>query len=87
MLGLLLRAYGPTYMARRDIELPSASEGQVYMADVLLLEFTAPEAVAIYRSVSRLLGVDPSTGSGDWPPPLVTHVAGESGRPSGGSGG
>ena len=49
------------------------------MAEVLVLEFTAPEAVEIYRSVNRLLGVDPSTGSGDWPPPMTSHVAGESG--------
>lgn len=49
------------------------------MPEVLVLEFTAPEAVELYRKVSGILGVDPSTGSGDWPPPLLTHVAGESG--------
>jgi len=49
------------------------------MPDVLVLEFTAPEAVELYRKVSGILNVDPSNGSGDWPPPLLHHVAGESG--------
>lgn len=49
------------------------------MPEVLVLEFTAPEAVEIYKKVSRILGVDPSTGSGDWPAPLISHVAGEAG--------
>ena len=49
------------------------------MTDVLVLEFTAPQAVEIYRSVNRLLGLDASSGLGDWPAPLLSHVAGESG--------
>jgi hypothetical protein len=49
------------------------------MPDVLVLEFTSPDAVQLYRQVSGILNVDPSTGSGDWPPPLLHHVAGESG--------
>jgi hypothetical protein len=47
--------------------------------DVLVLEFETPEAVALYKKVSDILNVDPSTGSGDWPSPLLHHVAGESG--------
>jgi len=49
------------------------------MPDVLVLEFNTPEAVELYRKVSGILNVDPSTGSGDWPPPLLHHVAGASG--------
>jgi hypothetical protein len=51
------------------------------MAEVLVLEFDAPNADAaeLYQSVSRQLGVDPSTGSGDWPAPMSCHVAGVSG--------
>lgn len=49
------------------------------MAEVLLLEFNAPEAVSLYRAVNRALGVDPSDGSGDWPAAMAVHVAGESG--------
>lgn len=48
------------------------------MAEVLVLEFSAPQAVELYRKVSGILGVDPATGSGEWPPPLTCHVAGES---------
>jgi len=40
-------------------------------------EFNATEAVELYRNVSSILNVDPSTRSGDWPPPLLHHVAGE----------
>ena len=49
------------------------------MAAVVLIEFTAPEAVNIYTSVNNILGIDSSDGSGDWPTPLAVHVAGESG--------
>jgi hypothetical protein len=49
------------------------------MPDVLVLEFDAPQALSLYKKVSGILNVDPSTGSGDWPPPLIHHVAGESG--------
>lgn len=50
------------------------------MPDILVLEFDTPKAVDLYRKVSGILNVDPSTGSGDWPPPLLHHVAGESGN-------
>jgi hypothetical protein len=49
------------------------------MPEILVLEFSAPNAVEHYRTVSRMLDVDPSSGSGDWPAPLVSHVAGEAG--------
>lgn len=47
------------------------------MADLLVLEFETPEAADLYRRVNGILGVDPDTGTGDWPPPLLTHIAGE----------
>jgi hypothetical protein len=50
------------------------------MPEIIVLEFTAPEAAEIYRSVNRLLGLE--EGSSDlspWPPPLLSHVAGASG--------
>lgn len=49
------------------------------MAEVLVLEFTTPGAVEIYRRVNDLLGADATTGSGDWPAGLLSHVAGEAG--------
>ena len=49
------------------------------MPEVLVLEFSSPQAADLYRKVSSLLNVDPSTGAGDWPPPLLHHIAGESG--------
>jgi len=45
------------------------------MPEVVVIEFDAPDAIEIYRSVSRELGIDPATGSGDWPAPLSNHVA------------
>jgi len=51
------------------------------MAEMLLLEFNAPgeDAAALYRKVSSVLGVDPSSGKGDWPAGMLTHIAGVSG--------
>ena len=48
------------------------------MPDVLILEFSEPDALALYQKVSKILEVDPSTGAGEWPPPLLHHVAGHS---------
>jgi hypothetical protein len=45
------------------------------MADLLILEFSAPEAVGLYNQVNKLIGIDPSTDSGDWPAGLLTHQA------------
>jgi|ERR1022692_5026741 hypothetical protein len=48
------------------------------MAEVLILEFESPEAAELYQSVNRVLGVDATAGTGDWPAPLVMHLAGSS---------
>ena len=49
------------------------------MPDLVILEFSAPEAVELYYQVNKLIGVDPSTNTGDWPAGLLTHQAGGQG--------
>jgi len=49
------------------------------MAELLILEFSAPSAVDIYERVNELLGVDPTTGTGDWPAGMIDHHAGGEG--------
>lgn len=46
------------------------------MPEVVVIEFDAPDAIETCRSVSRELGVDPETASGDRPAPLRGAVAG-----------
>jgi len=48
------------------------------MAEVVVIEFAAPDAVGIYNSVNKIL----SGGSDTWemPPGLISHVAGEAGE-------
>jgi hypothetical protein len=43
------------------------------MSNVLTLEF-ADATVDQYYAVSKLLGVDITTGDGDWPKPLLSHT-------------
>lgn len=45
------------------------------MAELLVLEFDGVDD-ATYERVNAELGLDPRTGAGDWPPGLVSHVAG-----------
>jgi len=47
------------------------------MAEIVVFEFEAPDAVGIYNSVNKIL----SGGSDTWemPPGLISHVAGEAG--------
>lgn len=49
------------------------------MADLLVLEFSSPQATEQYNKVNGLLGVDPATGKGDWPAGIQVHVAGQDG--------
>jgi hypothetical protein len=44
------------------------------MSEVLILEF-AGAAEDHYFAVNKILGIDPKTGAGDWPPPLLSHTA------------
>jgi len=50
------------------------------MAEALILEF---EGVGRedYEAVNRILGIDPVSGSGDWPKGLTSHVG--AGKPGG----
>ncbi len=45
------------------------------MAEILILEFDGVDE-SHYRKVSGELGVDPATGTGDWPALMVSHCAG-----------
>jgi hypothetical protein len=49
------------------------------MPDVLVLEFSKPDAVEIYHEANRRIGVDPTDGSGGWPDGMVSRVAGAAG--------
>jgi hypothetical protein len=49
------------------------------MADLVVLEFSAPNAIDIYRSVNKLLGWDGVPAPEDLPAGMISHVAGESG--------
>jgi cytochrome c oxidase assembly factor CtaG len=49
------------------------------MADLVVLEFSAPHAVNIYRSVNKLLGWDGVPAPEDLPAGMISHVAGEAG--------
>jgi len=44
------------------------------MSEVIILEFAGvtPDQ---YNAVNKILGVDATTGEGDWPAPLQNHVA------------
>src|SRR5579863_1188059 len=47
------------------------------MAEVVVLEFEAPDAVSIYNSVNEILSGDSDTW--ELPPGMISHVAGEAG--------
>jgi hypothetical protein len=50
------------------------------MADVLILEFSAPDATHLYEQVNKLIGLDPVSGSGSWPEGMISHLAGGEGN-------
>jgi hypothetical protein len=49
------------------------------MAEVLVLEFSSPNALELYRKASEELGIDPETHHGDWPEGMMQHTAGVDG--------
>jgi hypothetical protein len=49
------------------------------MADVIVLEFSAPNAVSIYNNVNHIIGWDGKPDGGHWPKGMLSHVAAESG--------
>lgn len=50
------------------------------MADVVVIEFAAPNAVNIYHQVNKILGWDGTPDSEHWPAGMISHTAGESGN-------
>jgi len=42
------------------------------MAEVIILEFDGD--AALYNKVNDLLGLNPDTGTGEWPKGIVSHV-------------
>jgi hypothetical protein len=44
------------------------------MSEAIILEFKGA-GVDEYNAVNKILGIDPTTGEGDWPPPLLSHTA------------
>jgi hypothetical protein len=49
------------------------------MAEVIVIEFSAPNAVNIYNEVNRILGWEGVPDSEHWPAGMLSHVAGSSG--------
>ena len=49
------------------------------MAEVVVIEFSAPNAVNIYNEVNRTLGWDGTPDSEQWLVGMMSHVAAESG--------
>jgi len=46
------------------------------MPKALILEFDGDVGREDYEAVNGILGVDAQSGAGDWPAPLLYHVAG-----------
>lgn len=49
------------------------------MPEVVVIEFSAPDAVNIYHSVNKLIGWEGEPGSDTWPSGMISHVAAEAG--------
>ena len=44
------------------------------MSEAIILEFKGANVADQYNAVNSALGIDPTTGEGDWPDGLLTHV-------------
>jgi hypothetical protein len=49
------------------------------MAEVVVIEFSQPNAVDVYHRVNKELGWDGEPDSASWPAGMLSHVAGEKG--------
>jgi hypothetical protein len=49
------------------------------MAEVVVIEFAAPNAVEIYNKANKELGWEGEPGSDVWPAGMLSHVSGEKG--------
>jgi hypothetical protein len=55
--------------------VPARGDDGGRMAELLMLEFDGLDETD-YAKVNAQLGLDPKTGSGDWPAGLISHLAG-----------
>ena len=49
------------------------------MAEVIVIEFSEPNAVHLYNEVNQILGWDGPPDAEHWPAGMLSHVAGSSG--------
>lgn len=49
------------------------------MSEAIMLEFRGVTSEQ-YNAVNAILGIDPATGSGDWPPGLLSHTGANGGE-------
>lgn len=49
------------------------------MAEVVVIEFSAPDAVNIYNRVNKILGWEGTPDDAHWPAGMLSHVAGDAG--------
>ena len=49
------------------------------MADVVVIEFSSPDAVSIYNRVNKIIGWEGEPGSEAWPDGMISHIAAEAG--------
>ena len=49
------------------------------MAEVVVIEFSQPNAVEVYHRVNKELGWDGEPDSASWPAGMLSHVSGEKG--------
>jgi hypothetical protein len=49
------------------------------MADVVVIEFSSPDAVSIYHSVNKIIGWEGAPDSEAWPDGMISHIAAEAG--------
>jgi hypothetical protein len=49
------------------------------MAEVVVIEFSSPDAVNIYNSVNKIIGWEGEPDSEAWPNGMISHTAAEAG--------
>jgi hypothetical protein len=49
------------------------------MAEVVVIEFDARQAVRIYNDVNKIIGWEGALNSEAWPNGMISHIAGEAG--------
>jgi hypothetical protein len=49
------------------------------MAEVVVIEFSSPDAVSIYNRVNKIIGWEGEPDSEAWPDGMISHIAAEAG--------